>query len=131
MPRSSPGSSRTVCEGLSPAVHPLHVEDGHRDRRYRRRNTPQAAAATSLTTRGLPQGQWLEATTPHHLAQPAGASSQHGSRGSSTDRPPQRRPLLPQRRPEPAPADDGSHRRVDGAASRVRARISMMRSQTP
>ena len=62
-----------------------HVEDGHRDRRYRRRNTPQAAAAMPLTACGLPQGQRLEAITPHLLTQPAGASSQHGSRGSSTD----------------------------------------------
>ena len=62
-----------------------HIEDGHRDRRDRRRNTPQAAAATPLTACGLPQGQRLEAITPHLLTQPAGASSQHGSRGSSTD----------------------------------------------
>ena len=62
-----------------------HVEDGRRDRRYRRRNLPQAAAATPPHARGLPQCRRLEATTAHHRAQPAAASSQHGGLGSSTD----------------------------------------------
>ena len=44
-------------------------------------------------------------------------------------RPPSQPSCCPNR-PEQASAGDRSHRRVDGATSRVRGRISMMRSQT-
>ena len=117
------------CSILARRAIEAHVEDGHRDQRECCRSLPQATPALQPVRYVLRAGRRPQPSMPHHRL-PAGshlvestaaaAAAPSNATKTAARRPSSRLPDRP-KRPEQAPADDRSHRRIDAGTSRVRA----------